>query len=255
MRIYEFGNELEDSMAPYVVVDRSAPKHECWVTGHMVAGLDGTAAIDGKVGALSTGSDQTLFRQMRQIADVVLVGAETVRREGYGLVRLSDEAQQQRERDGKPPTPPVAVVSGSLDLNWNLKLFTKAPEHAPTMVITSASADPDRLAEAKRHATVIIVGQDRVAPEHVLREFASRGYSVVLCEGGPTLLGEFVAADRLDELCLSIAPIFGGDNLPVGLTPDGAGISSFELKSVLGEDDTLFLRYEAARQKGAHDDE
>lgn len=55
--------------------------------------LDGTAAIDGKVGALSTKVDQDLFRRMRQIADVVLVGAETVRKEGYGLVRLSDEAK------------------------------------------------------------------------------------------------------------------------------------------------------------------
>src|SRR5699024_5645994 len=181
MKHLEFGTDIPDPMAPYLAVDRSQPRHECWVTGHMVAGLDGTAAIDGKVGALSTGSDQTLFRQMRQIADVVLVGAETVRREGYGLVRLSDEAQQQREREGTPPNPPVAAVSGSLVLNWNLKLFTEAREDAPAMVIMAASADPDRLAEAKRHATVIIVGQDRVEPEHVLREFASRGYAVVLC--------------------------------------------------------------------------
>src|SRR5699024_2574105 len=109
----------------YLAVDRSQPRHECWVTGHMVAGLDGTAAIDGKVGALSTEVDQNLFRQMRQIADVVLVGAETVRREGYGLVRLSDEAKAQREANGKPPTPPVAVGSGSLQLNWKDRKSTR----------------------------------------------------------------------------------------------------------------------------------
>src|SRR5699024_4761389 len=146
----EFGTDIEDPMAPYLAVDRSQPRHECWVTGHMVAGLDGTAAIDGKVGALSTEVDQKLFRQMRQIADLVLVGAETVRREGYGLVRRSDEAKAQREANGKPPTPPVAVVSGSLQLNWNLKLFKDAPDHAPTMIITAASADPDKVAEAKQ---------------------------------------------------------------------------------------------------------
>src|SRR5699024_7017804 len=149
--------------------------------------------------------DEKLLRQMRHMSDVVLVGADTVRREGYGLVRLSDEAKAQREANGKPPTPPVAVVSGSLQLNWNLKLFKDAPDHAPTMIITAASADPDKVAEAKQHATVITAGEERVDPAAVLQALADRGHRVVLCEGGPTLLGEFVAAERLDELCLSIA--------------------------------------------------
>ncbi|WP_022869831.1 pyrimidine reductase family protein [Yaniella halotolerans] len=253
MKHLEFGKDIPDPMEPYLAVDRSGPRHECWVTGHMVAGLDGTAAIDGKVGALSTEVDQKLFRQMRQIADVVLVGAETVRKEGYGLVRLSDEAKAQREAEGKPPTPPVAVVTGSLNLNWNLKLFKAAPEHAPTMIITSAAADPDKLAEAKKHATVVIAGEERVEPAAALQALAERGHEVVLCEGGPTLLGEFVAAERLDELCLSIAPVMGGDNLPVGIMPDGGGVHHFELKSVKGEEHTLFLRYEVAKEGSGHE--
>ena len=216
----------------------------------MVAGLDGTAAIDGKVGALSTKVDQDLFRRMRQIADVVLVGAETVRKEGYGLVRLSEAAKAAREREGKPPTPPVAVVSGSLELNWNLKLFREAPSHAKTMVITTESADSAKVTEAKRHADVITAGVDRVDPAAALQALASRGHGVVLCEGGPTLLGEFVAADRLDELCLSISPVMGGDNLPVGIMPEDAGITTFKLKHILGEADTLFLRYESNPHEG-----
>lgn len=241
-------------MATYLAVDRSQPRHECWVTGHMVAGLDGTAAIDGKVGALSTEVDQDLFRRMRQIADVVLVGAETVRREGYGLVRLSEEAKAARVRLGKPPTPPVAVVSGSLDLNWKLKLFTQAPAHAKTMIITTETPDPARLTQAKRHADVLTAGTERVEPAAALRALADLGHQVVLCEGGPTLLGEFVAADRLDELCLSISPVMGGDNLPVGIMPDGAGITTFDLKTVMAEADTLFLRYESHPHEGdSHD--
>lgn len=254
MQKLEFGQELEDPLVPYLKVDRTRPRHECWVTGHMVAGLDGTAAIDGKVGAFSTASDQDLFRRMRQIADVVLVGAETVRLEGYGLVRLSDEAKEARQKLGKPPTPPIAIVSGSLELDWSKKLFRKAPEHAPTMVITSESADEERLAEAKRHATVITAGKDAVEPDAALQALADLGHRVVLCEGGPTLLGELVAADRLEELCLSIAPLIGGDNLPVGITQQGAELSAYELKSVMAEDHTLFLRYEVHRQQGQNDE-
>ncbi|QGU06908.1 2,5-diamino-6-ribosylamino-4(3H)-pyrimidinone 5'-phosphate reductase [Corynebacterium occultum] len=244
MKILEFGAAVPDPLAPYLEVDRSRPQHECWVVGHMVAGLDGTAAIDGRVGSLSTRPDQELFRRMRQIADIVMVGAETVRREGYGLVKLSTEAQEKRVSLGQPPTPPVAVVSRSLDLDWTGSLFAEAPEHAPTHIITCAAADPARLAEAKKFATVIIAGEESVEPEAALSALAARGHRVVLCEGGPRWLGELVAADRLDELCLSVAPLMGGDLLPVSVTPEGAGIARFGLKGIMAEDSTLFLRYE-----------
>lgn len=236
---------IPDPLTPYLEVDRSTPRHECWVSGHMVAGLDGTAAINGRVGALSTEPDQTLFRRMRQIADVVMVGAETIRREGYAPIRLSADARAQRRSRGQSETPPVAVVSRSLDLDWSGSVFADASAHARTMVITCADADPDRLAAAEAVATVVIAGTDRVDPATALQALAGLGYGVVLCEGGPRWLGELVAADRLDELCLSISPLMGGDALPVSVAPSGAGIARFALKGTMVEDDTLFLRYES----------
>lgn len=244
MHELERSAEVPDALAPYLSVDRSRPRHECWVTGHMVAGLDGTAAVGGRVGSLSTRPDQALFRSMRQLADIVLVGAETVRREGYGPVRLSDEAQQWRRRLGMSPTPPIAVVSRSLNFDWTASVFTEAPEHARTHLITCAAADPERLAEAEGFATVIVAGDERVEPTAALQALADLGRRVVLCEGGPSWLGELVAADRLDELCLSISPMMGGDPLPVSVTPPGAGLAEFELKGTMAEDHTLFLRYE-----------
>ncbi|MGO1505234.1 MAG: pyrimidine reductase family protein [Brachybacterium sp.] len=245
MELLTRGAQVPDPLQPYLDVDRTHPRHECWVTGHMVAGLDGTAAIDGRVGALSTAPDQSLFRRMRQIADVVLIGAETVRREGYAPIRLSDEAQEQRRLRGQSPTPPVAVVSRSLDLDFTSSVFARAAEDARTLLITCASADPRRLDAAREVATVIIAGQERVDPATALQALAERGHRVVLCEGGPRWLGELVAADRLDELCLSLSPLMGGDPLPVSVTPPGAGLSYFTLKSTMVEDGTLFLRYES----------
>ena len=245
MELLTRGAQVPDPLQPYLDVDRTHPRHECWVTGHMVAGLDGTAAISGRVGALSTAPDQSLFRRMRQIADVVLIGAETVRREGYAPIRLSDEAQEQRRLRGQSPTPPVAVVSRSLDLDFTSSVFARAAEDARTLLITCASADPRRLDAAREVATVIIAGQERVDPATALRALAERGHRVVLCEGGPRWLGELVAADRLDELCLSLSPLMGGDPLPVSVTPPGAGLSYFTLKSTMVEDGTLFLRYES----------
>lgn len=253
MHTLQPGAPVTDPLAPYLEVDRTRPRHECWVAGHMVAGLDGTAAVDGKVGPLSTRPDQDLYRRMRQIADVVMVGAETVRKEGFGPVRLSEEAQAWRLARGMTALPPVAVVSRSLDLNWSLRVFQGVPDDARTIVITCAAADPDRVAEAEKVAEVVVAGEDRVDPATAMRALAGRGHRVVLCEGGPTWLGEVVAADRLDELLLSISPFMGGDPLPVAVTPAGAGIVRFVLRGVLGEDDTLFLRYEAHRDGADHD--
>jgi len=244
----ERGAEVPDALGPYLAVDRSRPAYECWVTGHMVAGLDGTASVGGRVGSLSTAPDQELFRRMRQIADIVLVGAETVRREGYGSVHLDEDAQAQRRTKGQPPTPPLAVVSRSLAFDWTAKVFADAPGDARTHVITCAASDPVRRAEAEEVAEVIVVGDDRVDPAAAMQALAERGHRVVLCEGGPNWLGELVAADRLDELCLSIAPLMGGDPLPVSVTPPGAGLAEFELKGAMAEDQTLFLRYERKPQ-------
>lgn len=247
MHTLQPGVEVTDPLAPYLEVDRSVPRHECWVTGHMVAGVDGTAAVDGKVGPLSTRPDQDLYRAMRQIADVVMVGAETVRREGFGPIRLSEDAQEWRLAQGMTALPPVAVVTRSLALNWSLRVFQSVPDDARTMVITCAAADPERVAQAAEVADVVVAGDEQVEPARALQALADRGHRVVLCEGGPTWLGEVVAADRLDELLLSISPLMGGDPLPVAVTPPGAGVSGFTLEGVLREDDTLFLRYEADR--------
>lgn len=247
MHLFNPGPELVDALEPYLRVDRSRPVGDCWVAAHMVGGLDGSAAIAGRVGALSTGPDAALFRGMRQIADVVLVGAETVRREGYGPVRLSAEAQEARLAEGRAANPPLAIVSRSLELPWESRAFTDAPADARTVVVTCAGADAERVARAREVADVVIAGDDRVEPARAMAELAALGHGVVLCEGGPRWLGEVVAANLLDELLLSISPVMGGDPLPVSVTPAGAPLRRFALRQVLREDDTLFLRFERSQ--------
>jgi riboflavin biosynthesis pyrimidine reductase len=80
--------------------------------------------------------------------------------------------------------------------------------------------------------------------DELMAQLAARGMRRVLCEGGPSWLGELVVAGQVDELCLTIAPMMGGDPLPVAVFPPGAPLTGFTLEHVLREDDTLFLRYE-----------
>jgi riboflavin biosynthesis pyrimidine reductase len=240
----EEGARVDDPLSPYADVDRSTPEGQCWVTGHMVAGLDGCAAIQGRVGSLSTAPDAELFTAMRTLADVVLVGANTVRQEGYGPVRLPGERTAFRTERGLTENPPLAIVSRSLNLNWDSRAFTGAAPDSPTMVITCAAAPADRLAGAREVADVLVAGEEAVDPGELMTQLAKRGLQRVLCEGGPTLLAEMVMAGHLDELCLTIAPMMGGDPLPVAVFPPGAELTDFELQHVLRADSTVFLRYE-----------
>jgi riboflavin biosynthesis pyrimidine reductase len=244
MQILQAGALVPDALAPYAEVRRVRPDGGCWLMANMVGGLDGTAAIGGRVGALSTPPDAQLFRRLRALADVILVGAQTVRREGYGSVQLAPDETAGRQAAGRAGTPRLAVVTRSLDLDWASPAFTGAPPGSPPLVITCQAADPVRVARAQEVAEVVIAEGEQVDLELALAGLTELGAQVVLCEGGPTLLGELVAAGRLDELCLTIAPVMGGDPLPVSVAPRGAALRNFTLRQVLRDGDTLFLRYE-----------
>lgn len=236
---------IEDLLEPYRSADRTPPAGGpgCWVMANMVTGLDGCAAVGGRVGALSGGVDAELFRQLRALADVVLVGAETVRLEGYGPVKFSEAEQARRRDQGRTPLPPVAVVSRSLSFDLGSALFTTPSDGARTMVVTGQAAEPERLAQVSAVAEVVMAGDEEVVPRRAMEALAQRGAGVVLCEGGPSLLGEIVAAGLLDELCLTVAPVMGGDPLPVAITPPGTDLAEFRVSGVAEHDGTLFLRY------------
>lgn len=231
------------ALAPYLVPRAPRAGRACWVLANMVAGLDGTAAVGGRVGSLSHAADAELFRELRSVADVVLVGAETVRREGYGPVTYGEALQAGRVEAGRPVTPPLAIVSRSLRLDWAARAF-EAAGSARTVVITCAAAPAASLEEARRHAEVLVAGDDQVDLADALGQLRERGHEVVLCEGGPTLLGQLVADGLLDELCLSVSPLMGGDPLPVAVTPAGGPTVAFQLRHVGHDGGTLFLRYE-----------
>jgi riboflavin biosynthesis pyrimidine reductase len=179
---------------------------------------------------------------------VLLVWDETFRTGGHAVVRLPRERAEAREAAGRPGTPPLAVVTRSLDLDWSAKAFTDAPPWSRTLVITCAAADPGRLERARAVADVVIAGDDQVDPELAVARLFELGHRVVLCEGGPTWLGEIVAAGLLDELCLTVSPLMGGDPLPVSISPAGAPLTQFALRHVLRDGHTLFLRYERGSQ-------
>lgn len=243
MRHLHDGTELDDPLRPYLAAERAEHEDRPWLLANMVCGLDGSTAVDGRVGQLSSATDRQLFVDLRSVADVVLVGAETVRREGYGPVRLSPERRAHRESEGRPPVPRIAVVSRSLDLADAAGALEPSNGGERPIVVTCESSPADARAALEDIADVLVAGTDRVEPELALRALRGAGAAVVLCEGGPSLLGDLLAAEVVDELCLTLAPVVGGDPLPVAVLPATAGISRALLAHVLEADGDLFLRY------------
>jgi riboflavin biosynthesis pyrimidine reductase len=244
MRWLTKNGEIPEILEPYARVDRTRHPGPCWVLANMVGGLDGSATVDGLVGQLSNETDQHLFQALRSLSDVVLVGAETVRRERYGPVRLPAPWREMRREDGRLPVPALAVVSRSLELDWEAPAFAAADPGSRTIVVTCAAADGERQKRAAEVADVVVAGDERVDLAVALDALAARGAGVVLCEGGPTLLGELVALGLLDELCLTLSPVLGGDALPVAVSPAGTPLTHLQLADTFVDDETLYLRYE-----------
>ncbi|GAA0256124.1 pyrimidine reductase family protein [Actinomadura nitritigenes] len=237
---------LTSSSDPVDLAERYAypPGGGTWLRANMVASLDGAAQRDERSGGLGNAADQELFLLLRGLADVVIVGAGTVRAEGYGPVRPRES--WGAVRDGRPPVPPLAVVSRTLGLDFDAPLFTEAA--VPTIVLTTATADPARLRAARERADVIIAGEDSLDFAVAVRELASRGFHRLLCEGGPWVLAQVVAAGLLDELCLTLSPmLLAGQPARILNGPPFPVPPEFRLGHVLEEDDFLFLRYARSR--------
>lgn len=216
-----------------------------WLRANMVSSLDGAAQHDGRSQSISNETDMRIFGTLRALADVVVVGAETVRLEGYRPARAREAFAARREAAGQSPAPAIAVVSAGLDLDFSLPLFTSPLE--PTLVLTGAGAPSDRIAAAREAGASVVIAGDaaRVDPARAVRELAALGFRRLLTEGGPRMLGQFLVAGVLDELCLTLSPVLtSGDAQRIVGGPGLAVPERFGLASLLEEDGFLFARYQ-----------
>jgi len=238
-----------DPLAACAADDRPPPPGRPWVLCNTATSADGATALDGVSAALCGAVDRAVFGAIRAVADVILVGAATVRAEDYGPARPSAAGQALRVARGQAPAPRIAVVSGTLSVDPAARLLAEAGPGEGPLVLTTAAAPADRRAAlAAAGAEVLDVTAatdgtvDLLAALTVLRQ---RGAAVVLCEGGPTLTGQLVAADVVDEWCLTLGPVLVGgtsDRAAVG-PPAGPPVGLRLVRLVTGDDGTCCLRY------------
>jgi riboflavin biosynthesis pyrimidine reductase len=232
-------------LTPAELIDLYAPASRAaqWLRVNFIQSIDGSSSVGGLSGALGGPADKAVFDILRGVADVVLAGAGTVRSEGYGALTVDGRLVEWRRRAGLPDHPVMAIVSRRLDLDPASALFTEAPTRP--LVFTTSNAPSGARRELAEVATVIDAGAEEVEPRHVLAELERRGLPQVLCEGGPTLFGLLIAADAVDELCLTTAPLLEGGAGARIAAPRGemAAPQEMELVSLLRSGAMLLARY------------
>lgn len=150
----------EIGAAEAVARRRPSPAGRPWVMLNMIASVDGAATLDGVSGGLGGDADRELFMELRGIADVIVAASGTVRAERYGPARPSERVRRERLARGQGETPPIAVITGSLGLDWDTPFFSEAAVRP--IVLTRADAPRERLATASRYADVIATGTGAV---------------------------------------------------------------------------------------------
>jgi riboflavin biosynthesis pyrimidine reductase len=222
-----------------------ADLNRVWLRANFIASLDGGATVGGTTGRLGGPGDRAIFNLLRELADVILVGAGTVRAEDYSGARLSITQRQSRQARAQCEIPQLAIVTKSGRLDRDMPVFTRT--EVPPLVCTCAA-----VADETRHALGGLadvvecsdVDPGKVDEASVLAALADRGLYRVLTEGGPMLFSSFVERGMLDELCLTIAPSLVGGLASRIATGPGQVLTAMRRAHILTDDDGyLYTRY------------
>jgi riboflavin biosynthesis pyrimidine reductase len=221
-----------------------------WVMANTIMSLDGATTVAGRSGGLGGTADRQHFAALRQIADAILVGVNTAVTEGYRLPVFPADVQQRRMDHGLRPTPRLAVVSHRAHFQQPPRFLTSplpVADDDRAIVLTTGLADDDDIKAVEKLAEVVVAGAQDVDMRTALRTLRDRGARLVLCEGGPALLGQLGLESLVDEWFVTVAPrAIGGDARRM-LASGAAYELKLELDRVLMAEGFLLLRYFTVR--------
>ncbi len=199
----------------------AAPRRP-WTRVLFVATADGaTQGGDGLSKSISNEADNRVFHALRDLCDVIVVGAGTVREEEY-----------------EPNPKPLVVVSRSGQVPESLQ----AGDLSQVFLATGSEAESLDEALALLGDRVLVLGKEAPDLAQLRDALVERGFTDILCEGGPSLAGDLWAQGLADELALTVVPrIVGGEHR----RPVQGADSDVELRlaTVLMAEDTLITRW------------
>jgi riboflavin biosynthesis pyrimidine reductase len=210
-----------------------------WLRLNFVSSLDGAGHVDGRSEPLSGPADKRIFGVLRMLCDALVVGAGTLRDEGYHALRLDAQRRAWRVANGLAEFPVLVVVSGRLDLDPAHPALADAPVRP--IIVTREGAEPGPLAAV---ADIVAAGAEHVDLARAVAALHTRGLRHILSEGGPRLFGSLTAAGLVDELCLTVSPLLAGPGATrITAGPEVDTPARLTLRHVLFDDGSLFLRH------------
>jgi riboflavin biosynthesis pyrimidine reductase len=215
------------------------PSGRRWVRTNFIATVDGAAeGPDHRSGSMSGAADRRVLALLRALSDVILVGAGTARMEKYAPADIRPAFARFRSAAGQPPTPPIAVVTDSLDFPEKLL------DDPRTIVLTSSRSDAGRRRELAERVDVVVAGSHRVDATTAIDALSARGHQRILCEGGPSVFGFLAGAGVVDELCLTISPeLLSGTSPRIMHGLELPQPAQLRLDALLEADGFLFFRW------------
>jgi riboflavin-specific deaminase-like protein len=222
------------------------PRSRPYLLLNMISTADGRATLGGRSGAIGNQADRELFHGLRTAVDGVMAGAGTVRTEHYRRLVRDERRREIRRERGLTEEPLACIVSGRLALSSEIPLLTDPGARVAIVTTSAASLTDDCRASieyvrATREGVLDLPG--------AMSELHTRlGVRTLLCEGGPHLNSQLLAAGLVDELFLSLSPkLAGGDTTGEALRIlSGDQLEppvALELIGALEHDSHLFLRY------------
>lgn len=213
---------------------------------NMASTADGRARIGGRSGPIGGRADRELFHELRAVVDGVMVGASTLRVERYNRIVDDPQRRARRLQRGLAEEPFACVVSASLELPSDLPLLMDPG--ARVLLLTGSQATTLEQAVAPVQYVRAGSGGTVDLPAALQQLRREHGIEVLLCEGGPHLNGQLLAAGLVDELHLCYSPRLAGESAAERHLAIVAGVElvptvELELLSVLESDSYLFLRY------------
>jgi riboflavin biosynthesis pyrimidine reductase len=216
------------------------PHAGVWVRANFATSLDGAiTGPDGRSGSVNTPADHVVFELLRGLSDVVVVGAGTLRSEGYTALSVSGRWRTTRSELGLAAVLPLVCVSNSGEVPAPLRDAARG-----TVLMATHTRSPG-LGEARAvlgDEQVLVCGEDAVDDVRLVARLAERGWRRILTEGGPHLAGSMIAAGVLDEVCLSLTPVVVGGDGP-RMTSPAATVTGYVPRVLVEEDGTLIGRW------------
>jgi 5-amino-6-(5-phosphoribosylamino)uracil reductase len=208
---------------------------------NFIASIDGAVTFDGSGRKLGTPTDRRVFGRLREVADVVLVGATTAASKPYADITMTAEAQAWRLSRGLAAGLPVAVVSS----RGVVPPAVLSNATVPPVVLVSASAGAAaRRVLGESGAHVIELAGDRVRSAAIRNALAGLGLHRVLVEGGPTFFSQLVSDNEIDELCLTMSPkLVAGPARRIASGEQHVDITMQRRGILTGADGTVIVRW------------